>query len=375
MTRQLTITGLGDIMLDQRLRLPRVFYHLPDVSIAPGVPPPLVAIPFVNSEASLRWLRSLGRSAADVLTTSHAFRCVAEPAHAGAEGDVDRPFAAIRELLAGSDVVVANLEAPLTTRARRYNNDMCYSASPDYAAAMKRAGIDVVSLANNHCFDYGEEGFIDTLSALRAANVGVIGAGATLETARAPLIIAECGYRVAFLAYSMVGAPHLFATAEESGIAPFNPFVVAEDVAGARSMADLVVLSVHWGNENEGSPSPRLVELAHDCIDVGADVVFGHHPHVPGALELYKSRPIFYSLGNFVFGHSHKEWHSNIAASICFRDNSLASIRITPLAGHFQPAVATGDFAGQCIQRLQDVSRSFGTKLTADEGSAVVELR
>lgn len=358
-------------MLDQRLRPPRIFYHLPDMLVSPGMPVAPIAIPFANTDASLRWLESLGRSATDVITSAHAFTSIANAP--GIIDDVDLPFAGVRDLLAESDVVVANLECPLTTRQRRYNNDVCYAASPNYAAALERAGIHVVSFANNHCFDYGEGGFEDTLSALCLAGVGAIGAGPTLEKARAPLVLERGNHRIAFLAYSMIGAPHIFATADESGVVPFNPLVVAEDLSRAKRDADIAVVCVHWGKENDDAPSHRLVELAHDCIDVGADVVYGHHPHVPGAIEVYKGRPIFYSLGNFIFGHSHREWSINIAASVSFQDGTVQSVRITPLAGHFGPAVATGAAAEHCLRRLEFVSRGFGTRFVPDRGAAVIQ--
>ena len=366
----ITITGVGDIMLDQRVRPPRIFYHFPDISLSPGMPLAPVGIPFANTETSVRWLESLGRSAADVLSSAHAYISIANPA--GVIDDVDFPFMGVNGLLAEPDIVVANLECPLTTRRRRYNNDTCYAASPDYAAALARAGIDVVSLANNHCFDYGEGGFDDTLTALRGAAVGVIGAGATLEEARTPLMLERGGHRLAFLAYTMIGAPHIFATADESGVAPFNPLVVAEDVGRAKETADLVIVSVHWGKENDPVPSHRIVELAHDAIDVGADVVYGHHPHVPGAVEIYQGRPIFYSLGNFIFGHTHREWSTNIAATVSFRHGALETVRITPLVGHFGPAIATGPAAEHCLGRLEFASRGFGTRLVPDGGSAIV---
>jgi poly-gamma-glutamate synthesis protein (capsule biosynthesis protein) len=369
--RSVRITGVGDIMLDQRLRPPRIFYHFQDLSVSPGAPVAPVGIPFVNTEASLRWLESLGRNTSDVVASAHAFTSIPNPSPPN--GEMDIPFAGIRDFLTGSDVVIANLECPLTARGRRFTNDACYAASPHYAHALKRAGIDVVSFANNHCFDFGDVGFDDTLAALRDADVGVVGAGATLEQARAPLVITRCAYRIAFIAYSMIGSAHIFATSDESGIAPFNPLVVAEDVAGAKRQADFAVVSVHWGRENEAAPSYRIVELAHDCIDAGADVVFGHHSHVPGSIEIYKGRPIFYSLGNFIFGHTHREWGVNIAASVSIESGAVKGVRITPLAGHFGPSVATGAAAEHCLRRLEAVSRGFGTRFVWDNESAAID--
>jgi poly-gamma-glutamate capsule biosynthesis protein CapA/YwtB (metallophosphatase superfamily) len=372
-TRQITITGVGDIMLDRLLQAPRVFYHLPDLSACPGPSVSRVALPFINSDASRRWLNALGRSTADVVSSAHASACM--PVDAGESvSDPDFPFAAIAGRLAESDMVVGNLESPLTTRRRRYANDTCYSARPEYATALKRAGIHIVSFANNHCFDYGEGGFEDTLLTLRSSGVGVIGAGSNLEAARVPFVLSSDGYAIAFIAYSMVGAPHIFATEDESGIVPFNPLVVAEDVSRARAEAEFIVVSVHWGLENEASPSHRIVELAHDCIDVGADVVFGHHQHTPGGIEIYKDRPIFYSLGNFVFGHGHPEWTNNITGSVTLRGDAVVSVRVTPLVGHFQPAVATGGSARRCLQRVAEISRRFGTSMSIDGDSAVIHI-
>jgi poly-gamma-glutamate synthesis protein (capsule biosynthesis protein) len=361
-SRSLTITAVGDIMLDRRLLPPRTFMHIPDVSTCGSSYEGQVRFPFINDEQSVRWLTDLDRHVHGVRATAHYTQ--SEPLRLPADGgDYDYPFRKIKDALKQSNIVFGNLECPLSTRGRRINNDSCYSADPNYAGAMAEAGFRVMSFANNHCFDYGENAFHDTLDALRNAGITPVGAGATLAEARKPAILRVNGATVAFLAYSMIGFPSVWATENECGAAPMNPMMFGQDIRRVRRQADVVVLSVHWGVETRAVPYPRIVDLAHDCIDNGADVILGHHPHVPGSVEMYRGRPIFYSLGNFIFGHEHEEWSDGIMARLHIERGALAKVETIPITGRYQPEVATGDAAEAVQQRVAEASRRLQSAL------------
>jgi poly-gamma-glutamate capsule biosynthesis protein CapA/YwtB (metallophosphatase superfamily) len=372
-SQRVTLTAVGDLMFDRRLRPPRVFYHYPDVTTClPGFEGQ-IRIPFTNCDESLNYLAMLERHVHGVPSTSHATQSV--PLELQPEAaEADYPLRAIAEELHASDIVFGNLECPLSDRGRRMANDMCYAASPAYAGALARAGFDVLSFANNHAFDFGEVAFFETLAALRESGVAVAGAGATLEEARKPVIFERNGVKVAFLAYSMVGSDWVYATHDECGVAPLNPLHVGQDIVRIRKDVDVIALSVHWGIELRARPWPRLVDLAHDFIDCGADIILGHHPHVPGSIEVYRERPIFYSLGNFLFGHDHHEWMDNMAVQIDIEDGKPRLARIVPIRGRFQPAVLTGRDARRFHEHIADISRHFGTKVRPSTSTGTIEL-
>jgi len=366
-----SILAAGDIMLDTALRRPRIFYYQPDaVECAQGFAAHF-RVPFVNCDESLEWLRRRNQSIYGAHLTSHANG--SEPLPPPSDGTAaDVPFASITALLRRSDVVAGNLECALTERRRPARNDACYRASPAYAEALAGASFSVVSLANNHAMDYGDAGLIDTVSALHANGVKTIGAGASLEDARAPAVATVRGCRIAFLGYSMIGDDSGFAVDGEAGVAPLNPMFVEQDIASARRAADCVIVSVHWGHEHRSTPFPRLIELAHFIADAGADAVLGHHPHVPGSIEIHRGKPILYSLGNFCFGHDHAYWSDDIVVELCRDGSGWSRIAVHAIAGRFQPAPINGERAAAAYDRLQRISEPFGTRFQIADGVAVV---
>jgi poly-gamma-glutamate capsule biosynthesis protein CapA/YwtB (metallophosphatase superfamily)/uncharacterized membrane protein (UPF0127 family) len=225
----------------------------------------------------------------------------------------DYPFEGIRAELSGADVTFANLETPLIgtreTGKTTPGGSTTFRGDIDFAAALKRSGIDVVSLANNHMKDQGGAGIQSTLDALDKAEVAHAGAGMNLEEARKMKIIevkklVKDPIKVGYLAYndSDVVPASYYATANQSGTHIMNIAELKADIALARPQVDILVISMHSGTEYvTAKPNSRQTEFAHAAIDSGADLIIGHHPHVLEPMEIYKGKYIFYSLGNFVF--------------------------------------------------------------------------
>lgn len=236
----------------------------------------------------------------------------------------DYPFDATRGLLANADIAVCNLESPLGTGGRQIaDKAIWFRARPESGLGLVRAGIDLVCLANNHTLDYGREGLMECLDHLNRLGLTYFGAGRDLSEARAPAVVTCRGVKVAFLGYSEFADMYwsvrdrftFEATGDRPGVAPLrqpyqalhpaavaaaNPHL-ADDIAAARAVADVVVVSVHWGVEYTNEPSSFQRLAAQFILDAGADLILGHHPHAVQGLLPAGGGLAAFSLGNFVF--------------------------------------------------------------------------
>ena len=240
-------------------------------------------------------------------------------------GNVTSVLESASSILCSVDISLANLEAPLTTSRQatplktqaelRSRQEFVFKAAPHHASALLQSlGINAVSLANNHTVDYQARGIDDTISHLQAAGIAYTGAG-TISEARRPAQITSAALKCGLLSY--VGAetlprPSTFeARPDKPGVAlvrygPQGPdeatrAMLSADIKKLRREVDLVIISLHWGDEGTSSLRPGQRELAHFCIDEGADFVWGHHPHRLQRIEIYRGKLIAYSMGNFVF--------------------------------------------------------------------------
>jgi poly-gamma-glutamate capsule biosynthesis protein CapA/YwtB (metallophosphatase superfamily) len=256
-----------------------------------------------------------------------------------AVGDVlvDRPdpttaFAHAKRLLAESDILFGNCEAVYTSREERAPS--CYASAvvedETLPKGLADAGFSVMSCANNHSVDAGHAGLLDTIGALDALGIAVCGAGRNIAGARRPAIVQRRGTTFAFLAYSSVFPAGYEARPGVPGIAPMRTYAPSEasvgssdtlvnggpwdlpdiqdlalleqDVKSVRERADIVVVSLHWGEPgHRSSVSYAQRHIAHAAIDYGADIILGHHPPLLRGVEMFRGKPIFYGLGQFVF--------------------------------------------------------------------------
>lgn len=214
-------------------------------------------------------------------------------------GDPLAPFAA---LLADADYRIGNLECPIATTGTALGNKIyTFRADPRVVSVLK-GRFDAMSVANNHSGDYGKDAFLETLAHLDAAGIRHFGGGKNLAEAHAPLWVDAKGLRVAVLGYNEFKPRSFEAGAKHPGVAWSEDSQVISDIRAARKAgADLVIPFMHWGWEREPEPGARQRDLARQMIDAGADIVVGGHPHVTQGAEIYRGRPIIYSLGNFVF--------------------------------------------------------------------------
>jgi hypothetical protein len=225
----------------------------------------------------------------------------------------DAPFAALRPALAAAGLGFANLEFPVGARdwVRAGRSDEFFHDA-EVPAALARAGVHVVSLANNHMMDCGERGLARTLETCRAAGLACVGAGPDLEAARQPARFERGGRRIVVLAYAATVGDA--AGPGQPGVAPLDPSLIAADLARWRAEADVLVVSAHWGSMYVDYPPPRVTEMARAIVDAGADVILGHHPHVLQGVERRGRAAVLYSLGDVAFNCHAGDFHAEVAA-------------------------------------------------------------
>ena len=210
-------------------------------------------------------------------------------------------------VLEKGDAAWFNLEGVTSTLGTpKTEKTYTFEGPPAFAPAIAAAGVDVVTMGNNHSVDYGRAALRDTIARLETAGVQVVGAGSDLADARAPAIVkTPSGATIGFLGYSDVWWPGFEATSSHAGVAQAFTDVgrMKRDVKKLSAEVDYVVVGFHWGYEYQHYPVGQQTKEAHAAIDSGADLVIGHHPHVLQGFETYKRRLIAYSLGDLVFDH------------------------------------------------------------------------
>jgi poly-gamma-glutamate capsule biosynthesis protein CapA/YwtB (metallophosphatase superfamily) len=290
------------------------------------------------------------------------------------------PFGDVLPCLARADIVAGNLESPISLRGTAVQNKkFTLRAGTVAVQALREGRIRVVSLANNHSMDFGPLALQDTLAILDENDILYTGAGMDLADARAPAIVKVKGRTLAFLSYSLTFPLEFYASPRRPGTAPGYADYVKADIEKIRPSADIVIVSFHWGAELMTTAKDYQIELGRSCIDWGADLVLGHHPHVLQEIELYKDRLIAYSLGNFVFGSESNRTNTSMILLLTFRGNMLSRIEAVPLDVNnyrvkYRPRVLDGKAAEAVLSALNDVSARFNTRLSIRNNRGVLEL-
>ncbi|MFC2065878.1 CapA family protein [Chloroflexota bacterium] len=262
----------------------------------------------------------------------------------GAMGDVmpnreepEKFFDFCTDVLKTFDIRICQLETNFSDGGTRRSAARAPArAKPNNVKALKAAGIDVVTYASNHAFDLGVEGITDTIELLHKNGIEVIGAGTNIEEARRPVILERKGTKIAFLDYCSILPAGYWADESKPGIAPLRVKTLyemleadqpgcpsriftypdeedlnamLEDIRKAKSIADVVVLTLHWGLHFVRAKLAKYQRpVAHAAIDAGADIIIGGHPHILKGIEVYKGRTIFYSMGNFALDSLFRSW-------------------------------------------------------------------
>lgn len=206
----------------------------------------------------------------------------------------------LHPIVRSADLSIVNLESPLSDRgAPAHKSGAVFKGEQRHVKALASVPFDVVTLANNHIMDYGIDAFIDTLKGLDSHHIHRTGAGMSLEGAAAPLILKTNGIKIAIVNFSE--GEDLTSAGKGPGVMGWELSLVENTIKKVRAEVDFIIVISHCGIEYIPFPPPYVAKAFKQMADAGADIVIGHHPHVPQGIEFYNNTPICYSLGNFIF--------------------------------------------------------------------------
>src|SRR5216683_650831 len=289
----------------------------------------------------------------------------------------DYPFDGVLPLLRRAPIVLGNLEGPLAEKARKQQRNFSYRVDASLAGSLSRAGINVVTLANNHLQDCGPSGVLETLDALSNANVFALGAGTNERTAHEPVILQAGAMRIGLLGYYW--NRRTAATADRPGSAMDPPEFLEANIRGLRKYTDRIVVTFHWGVPYEREPSPEDRAKAYFAVRCGADAVVGHHPHIVQPFEIYRGCPIFYSVGKFAFGSGNSR-AEGLLVGLRFEDNKTV-VNVYPLyvknrdpRANYQPKVLAGKAAERVLSELMKISSGSAKFMKLKNGRGDIEL-
>ena len=246
----------------------------------------------------------------------------------GVEGILEE---SLLSMLQDADVLMINNEFCFSTRGEKAaDKQYTFRVDPKYVSVLKDMGVDVAGLANNHSIDYGRDALKDTFATFDDAMIDYTGAGMDVEDS-AKLVVKtdEMGRKYGFLAASRV-IP--FGSWNVESVQPgvftcYDDSKLIECVKAARPQVDYLYVMVHWGVEHTIELEAHQTQIGHDLVDAGADAVVGMHSHCLQPVEMYEGKPIFYSLGNFIFNENVK---SGGAVALKYNEDGLESIQIVP---------------------------------------------
>ncbi len=272
------------------------------------------------------------------------------------------------ERMDAADILMLNNEFTYSDRGKPLaGKGFTFRTKPAMAANLDKLSVDIVSLANNHVYDYGEEALLDTLSTLEQYGVPYVGAGRNLEEAKKIVYFRVNGIKIAYVSATQIERDYVY-TKQATDTAPgvlrtYDPALFCDVIREAEEKSDFVVVYVHWGTEADIMFEEDQRELGRAYIDAGADLVIGDHTHYLQGVEYYKGVPIFYSLGNFWFNSRTRDTG---LVEVDLVEGKLSEFRFVPcLQSGCRTSLVTDEAERQRLFRfIQD--RSLGVHVSAD---------
>lgn len=282
----------------------------------------------------------------------------------GSEDSYDK---SIQTLLKNS-VAITNLECPLTLASDKTSKTgPCLKGHPSYSDVIASIGMNIISLANNHIYDFGESGLLDTIENCKRSGLDTIGAGENLSEAGNANYVSIGDSQIAFLA----GAENEFGIADKdsSGACPIDPLVDTKRVQEAKNNADIVIYIYHGGNEYFEYPNPWMKKYCRYLIEIGADAVICHHSHVMSGVEIYQESPIVYGTGNFYFpwpASRPDSWYTGYLVRLNVFSRRIASIELLPytqcINNSSTVSLLTGNDKEDILGQIADISSNLSNE-------------
>ena len=303
--------------------------------------------------------------------------------------DRDEPadaFLPVHDLFAANDLVLGNLEAPVTERSELppWAGKFPLRMRPQMVPALVTAPFSVLSLANNHTMDYGAPALIDTIEALDSAKIPFAGAGRNVADSERAAVVEANGLRVGVVAFQATDheRPDMSATLGRPGLnrlrlSPYfaPPHVDPVDMArlagairAAREVSDVVIAVFHWGLAGSTSLTTTQTGVARAAIAAGADLILGHHAHVPQPVEVIDGRPVVYGLGNFVFDWNFPHFiPARMIAEFTLGADGVkeASVRFAWAEPELELVGLSEDRLAETLDTFRTASEAMGTSFTA----------
>ena len=271
------------------------------------------------------------------------------------------PFHYVKPVFEDCDLLFGNLECTLSQarRSPRDHDSVQMRGRPEYVSSLVESGFDVLNLANNHSLQHGEQTFRETVDLLTQHDIAVTGVNFEDHLVGLPTVVARGGLKIAFLGYSLrprqyFDQPPIYTEGHQDSI--------LSDIKEIRGAVDIVIVSVHWGEEFIQHPSPSEIQLGRHMVSAGADLVIGHHPHVLRGIEKYEDGYIAYSLGNFVCDMVWDDSLRETGVFLCeLSKDGVSDVRVLPcyINDEFQPFVLDGARAEDARKKLETLSRKI----------------
>lgn len=272
---------------------------------------------------------------------------------------VDYPFQQVKDEVKNADFSFLNLETSVTEKTTPYPKEYNYKSTFESLQGITNAGFDLVGLANNHSMDYGVDGLLDTFDNLKKANIPYIGAGRNATEAYQAHTEIIKGKTIKFLSFSNV-LPDInwFVGVTKTGLANgYDINLIVKTIQKEKESADHIFVYMHWGVERAERPLDKNRNWARQMIDAGASGVIGSHPHVLQGFEVYKGKPIAYSIGNFVFGGKTGLTAQTGLLHINILPNDQIAFYFTPyIIENFTPVKVTEEKRQSMLQYLESIS-------------------
>jgi poly-gamma-glutamate synthesis protein (capsule biosynthesis protein) len=258
-----------------------------------------------------------------------------EPGYIGVSpSNYDFMLSGMKGLFVKDDLTVVNLECSVTRIGTPVPKEFNFQGDPDALPYLKRGGVDVANIANNHSYDYGPEALVDTRQNIEKAGLAAVGAGKDPAEAEEPAIFHVKGWTIAVVGIDKVVDPY-----PEAIAAPGHPGTacghdvncMVREVRRAAQLSNLTIVDIHWGVELDTTPRSDDVTIAHRLVAAGADIIFGGHSHRLQPLDLIDGKPVFWSLGNFVWPHLSVEGSTTAVGDVVVKPNGKITAKLLPV--------------------------------------------